>query len=150
MRIKIINGANLNMLGVRNQSIYGNKSYKDLANLIEKYCLEKNIKFEIFTSNFEGKIIEAIHKAYFDKIDGLIINPGAFTHYSYAIRDALEILDCLKIEVHISNIKKREPFRQINVISDVVDHTIIGKGIDGYLEAIDLLIKSRQKENILI
>src|SRR5690554_7053409 len=95
MRIKIINGANLNMLGIRSQSIYGDKTYKDLENKINQYCLINKIDYELFSSNFEGEIIEEIHKTYINKYDALIINPGAFTHYSYAIRDALEILDCL-------------------------------------------------------
>lgn len=136
MKIKIINGPNLNMLGIRNVNIYGENSYLDLEKMINKYCLEKNITYDIIQSNYEGKIIEAIHNAYYEDVDSLIINPGAFTHYSYAIRDALEILKCLVIEVHISDIYHREDFRKVNLISDVVSYSVVGRGIHGYLDAI--------------
>ncbi len=136
MKIKIINGANLNMLGIREVSVYGNSSYQDLEKMICDYCLENQIECELFVSNHEGKIIDEIHDAYYKHIDALIINPGAYTHYSYAIRDALQILTCLKIEVHISDIFNREPFRKTSVINEVCHHSIIGKGLEGYIEAI--------------
>lgn len=150
MKVKIINGVNLNMLGYRNKTVYGDKTYKDLCEMIKEFCLDKNIEVSFFNSNYEGEIIEEIQHTFFDKYDALIINPGAFTHYSYGIRDALEIIDCLKIEVHLSDIYNREDFRKINVIKDVCDYSIIGKGFDGYLEALELVIKSRQKDNIFI
>lgn len=143
MKIKIINGANLNMLGKREVNIYGIQTYNDLEKMISAFCLERNIHCDCFVSNFEGEIIEAIHDTYLNHYDALIINPGAFTHYSYAIRDALEILTCLKIEVHISDINHREAFRKINVINEMCDHSIIGKGLNGYLEAIKYILKKR-------
>lgn len=141
MRIKIINGPNINMLGIRDKSVYGDNSYQDLLTLIQNYCITKNINIEIIQSNNEGTIIDEIHDVINSKFDGLIINPGAYTHYSYAIRDALSILKITKVEVHISDIYHRESFRSINVIRDVVDFSIVGKGIEGYLEAIDYLYK---------
>ncbi len=137
MKIKVINGPNLNMLGNRKVNVYGENSYSDLEKLIYSFCSEGNIECEVIQSNYEGKIIDAIHSAYYDDVDFLIINPGAFTHYSYAIRDALEILKCIIIEVHISDIYNREDFRKVNLMSDVVSHSIIGKGLKGYLEAIN-------------
>jgi len=144
MKILIINGPNLNMLGYRNPEIYGNKTLKDLEDMIKAYCLEHNIECSFIQSNYEGALIDAIHDAYFKKYDGVVINPGALGHYSYALRDALEILTCLKIEVHISNIQEREAFRRISVISEVCDKTISGKGLVGYLEAINLLLTLRK------
>ncbi|QVK19204.1 3-dehydroquinate dehydratase [Mycoplasmatota bacterium] len=143
MKIKIINGVNLNMLGIRDVDIYGKRTYKDLAKMIFDFSLENQLECDCFVSNFEGEIVEAIHDTYLNKYDALIINPGAFTHYSYAIRDALQILTCLKIEVHISDINHREAFRKNNVIKDVCDSSIIGKGLDGYIEAIKYILKNR-------
>lgn len=144
MKIRIINGPNLNMLGFRNQDIYGNRTLKDLEELIKSYCLEKNIECDFMQSNHEGVLIDAIHESFFHNYDGIVINPGALGHYSFALRDALEILSCPKIEVHISNIYERETFRKISVISEVCDGTICGKGFEGYIEAIKLISKIRK------
>ena len=145
MKIKIINGANLNMLGIREVDIYGTCDYDSLVTMIKKYCLDKNIEVDIIQSNYEGKIIEEIHNVYFDKYDALIINPGAFTHYSYAIFDALKILKCLVVEVHITNINSRENFRKVNVIKDATSYSIIGKGINGYIDAINYVIENHKQ-----
>lgn len=140
MNILVINGPNINLLGKRDTSIYGTTSYNDLVKLIKKHAVEKNIKVKCVQSNYEGKIIDYIHKS-IGKFDAIIINAGAYTHYSYAIKDALNLVKIPKVEVHISNIYEREDFRKINVIKDECDYSIIGQGIKGYLLAIDYLRK---------
>lgn len=141
MKIKVINGPNLNMLSYRNIYHYGKSTYDELVQLINNYCQKLQIDVNIIQSNHEGVIIDEIHKTILEQYDGLIINPGAYTHYSYAIRDALEMLTCPIVEVHLSNIYNREAFRSINVIKDVVSHSIINKGVDGYIEAIKYLLE---------
>lgn len=140
MNILVINGPNLNMLGVRDKSIYGETSYNDLVKMIKKYAKEKNVKVKCVQSNYEGKIIDYIHKS-IGKFDAIIINAGAYTHYSYAIKDALNLVSIPKVEVHISNIYEREEFRKVNVIKDECNYSIVGQGIKGYLLAIDYLRK---------
>lgn len=142
MKILIINGPNLNFLGIRNKAVYGNEDYEFLINKIEKYAVEKGIEVECFQSNHEGAIIDRLQQAYFEKVDGIIINPGAFTHYSYAIHDALESIENIpKVEIHISDISKREEFRRISVTAPACDIQIKGQGLDGYLMAIDRIIE---------
>lgn len=140
MNILVINGPNLNMLGVRDKNIYGNNTYKDLVKSIKDYAKEKSVKVKCVQSNYEGKIIDYIHKS-IGKFDAIIINAGAYTHYSYAIKDALNLVKIPKVEVHISNIYEREDFRKISVIKDECDYSIVGQGIKGYLLAIDYLRK---------
>lgn len=140
MNILVINGPNLNMLGERDKNIYGNNTYKDLVKLIKDYAKEKSVKVKCVQSNYEGKIIDYIHKS-IGKFDAIIINAGAYTHYSYAIKDALNLVKIPKVEVHISNIYEREEFRKISVIKDECDYSIVGQGIKGYLLAIDYLRK---------
>lgn len=140
MNILVINGPNLNMLGERDKNIYGNNTYKDLVKLIKDYAKEKSVKVKCVQSNYEGKIIDYIHKS-IGKFDAIIINAGAYTHYSYAIKDALNLVKIPKVEVHISNIYEREDFRKISVIKDECDYSVIGQGIKGYLLAIDYLRK---------
>ena len=140
MNILVINGPNLNMLGERDKNIYGNNTYKDLVKSIKDYAKEKSVKVKCVQSNYEGKIIDYIHKS-IGKFDAIIINAGAYTHYSYAIKDALNLVKIPKVEVHISNIYEREDFRKISVIKDECDYSIIGQGIKGYLLAIDYLRK---------
>jgi len=137
-KILVVNGPNINMLGIRELDKYGKTSYQELKDIIQDYSIDK-FHLEIYQSNVEGEIVSKLHKVIEEGIDGLIINPGAYTHTSIAIRDALAILKIPSIEVHISNIKNREDFRQVNLISDFFDLTITGKGIDGYIEAIDYL-----------
>ena len=141
MKILVINGPNLNFLGIREPSVYGKQDYKYLVNMIEEKAKDENIEVECFQSNHEGAIIDKLQESYFDGTDGIVINPGAFTHYSYAIRDALASIVVPKVEIHISDISQREAFRQISVTKEVCDLQIYGHGLNGYLEAIDFLIK---------
>ena len=140
MNILVINGPNLNMLGIRDKNIYGDKSYKDLVRLIKDYCKKNNVKVKCVQSNYEGKIVEYIQKS-LNRYDGIVINAGAYTHYSIAIKDALNSVKVKSVEVHISNIYEREDFRHISYIKDECVASIVGKGFDGYLEAIDILRK---------
>lgn len=141
MKILIINGPNLNFLGIREKDIYGTKNYDDLLQMIAKKGEETGCQIEVFQSNHEGAIIDRIQDAYFDGTEGLVINPGAYTHYSYAIHDALASVTTMKkVEVHISDITKREEFRKISVTAPACDKQIYGKGLDGYLLAIDFLL----------
>ncbi|MBR5578541.1 MAG: type II 3-dehydroquinate dehydratase [Lachnospiraceae bacterium] len=141
MKILVINGPNLNFLGIREKGIYGTMNYEGLVQLLEEKGKETGNEVIVFQSNHEGAIIDRIQEAYFDKTDGIVINPGAFTHYSYAIRDALASVEIPKVEIHISDITKREEFRKISVTKEVCDKQIYGKGIQGYLEAIDYLLQ---------
>lgn len=139
MKILVVNGPNLNFLGIREKGIYGNRDYSGLLEMIKKKGEELGIETEVFQSNGEGEIIDALQRAYHEKVDGIIINPGAYTHYSYAIRDALASLTVPKIEVHISNIYQREDFRHTSVTAPVCDGQISGLGLDGYLLAMDAI-----------
>lgn len=141
MKLLVINGPNINFLGIREKSIYGTENYEFLLQMIEKKGKETNSQIETFQSNHEGGIIDRIQEAYFDGTEGIIINPGAYTHYSYAIRDALASIHLPKVEIHISDITNREEFRKISVTAPVCDHQIYGKGLDGYLQAIDYIQK---------
>lgn len=138
MKILVINGPNLNMLGIREPDIYGNKNYTDLCEMINKYCVENSIEAEIFQSNFEGEIVEKIQKAY-QKFDGIVINPAAYTHTSVAILDALKAVGLPTVEIHISKVDEREAFRQVSYIRDYCMKTIVGEGFDGYISAIKVL-----------
>ena len=140
MKLMVINGANLNMLGIREPSVYGNTTYLDLVNLIEEKAKERNIELKIVQSNHEGVLVDYIQQCYFEKYDGIIINPGAYTHTSIALLDALKAVNIPAIEVHISDVSKRDDFRQISYISLAVIDRVIGKGINGYIEAMDILI----------
>lgn len=143
MNILIINGPNLNLLGIREPDVYGKNTYNDLVNIVTDHAKRNNINIEIKQSNHEGQIIDFLHEAYFNKVDGIILNAGAYTHYSYAIHDAISSINIPTVEVHLSDITKRESFRQISVIKDVCVTSIIGKGINSYIEALDYL-----KENL--
>ncbi|MGD9761142.1 MAG: type II 3-dehydroquinate dehydratase [Candidatus Izemoplasmatales bacterium] len=140
MNILIINGPNLNFLGKREPEIYGTKSYSDLVNYLLNYGLENNHYFEIYQSNHEGEIIDLIQNNY-HRFEGLIINPGAFTHYSYAIYDCILSISLKTVEVHLSNIYQREPFRMVSVISPACETQFFGKGFESYIEAIKYLNK---------
>lgn len=146
MKILVINGPNLNFLGIREKNIYGTQDYNYLKDLIQKKAQESNQEIEVFQSNHEGAIIDRIQEAYFDGTQGIVINPGAFTHYSYAIHDALQSVETMpKVEIHISDITKRESFRQVSVTKAACDTQIYGHGLDGYLEAIDYCIAHAKK-----
>lgn len=144
MKILVINGPNLNFLGIREKKIYGTQDYQYLLDLIDKKAKETGEEILTFQSNHEGAIIDRIQEAYFDGTDGIVINPGAYTHYSYAIRDALASVDIPKVEVHISDITSREEFRKISVTAPVCSRQIYGQGLDGYLQAIDFLRENGQ------
>lgn len=139
-KILLINGPNLNMLGIRNPDVYGKTTLKDIEEELSSYSESKDCELSCFQSNHEGDIIDEIHKAY-KKFDGIIINPGAFTHYSYAIRDALESVLIPTVEIHLSDIHNREPFRSISVIEPVAIKQISGHGKDGYFMALDCLLE---------
>ncbi len=141
MKILVINGPNLNFLGIREPGIYGKQDYNALLEMIAKKADETGSQIEVFQSNHEGAIIDRIQDAYFDGTEGIVINPGAYTHYSYAIHDALKSVDMGKVEIHISDITQREEFRRISVTAPACDHQIYGKGLDGYLMAIDYLLE---------
>lgn len=138
LRISLIHGPNLNLLGLRETDVYGHDSFDDLNRKIKTRGAELGLEVRIFQSNHEGELIDAIHDAR-NWADGIIINPGAFTHYSYAIRDALTAVRLPAIEVHISNIHAREEFRRHSVISSVVVGQIVGLGAYGYLLALDAI-----------
>ena len=144
--ILFLNGPNLNLLGQREQSQYGSITYEELKKKCEEKCKELDLKVEFIQSNVEGDIVSIIQSAN-EKFDGIIINAAAFTHTSVAIRDALEIYKKKKIEVHISNIYKREEFRQKSLISDVVNGGIFGLGSEGYILAIIAMHKLLKNEN---
>ena len=144
--ILFLNGPNLNLLGQREQSQYGSITYEELKKKCEEKCKELDLKVEFIQSNVEGEIVSIIQSAN-EKFDGIIINAAAFTHTSVAIRDALEIYKKKKIEVHISNIYKREEFRQKSLISDVVNGGIFGLGSEGYILAIIAMHKLLKNEN---
>ena len=137
-KILVVNGPNINMLGIRELDKYGQTSYHELKDIIQNHAIDK-FHIEIYQSNVEGEIVSKVHNIIEEDFEGLIINPGAYTHTSIAIRDALAILKIPVVEVHISDIKNREDFRQVNLISDLCEFTLSGKGIDGYIEAIDYL-----------
>lgn len=139
MKILVLNGPNLNMLGIREPDIYGASTYDDLINMITSHCEEKGIEVKCLQSNHEGALVDYIQQAYFDKVDGIVINPGAYTHTSVALLDALKAVSIPAVEVHISKVNEREAFRQISYVSYYCSKTITGKGFDGYLEAIDHL-----------
>lgn len=143
MKILVINGVNLNMLGIREPGLYGNSTYKDLVKKIKLHAKSKGVKVKCFQSNSEGDICTAIQKAY-KKFDGIIINAGAYTHTSVAILDALKSVSIPTVEVHITDINEREDFRKLSYISLYAKKVIVGKGFEGYNLAIDYLL---DKEN---
>lgn len=143
MRVMVLNGVNLNMLGKRDPAQYGSVGLSELETMIYSWGSELGLTVRCSQSNFEGDYVDMIHTACEDT-DGLIVNPGAWTHYSYAIRDALEIYTGPVVEVHLSAIETREPWRRHSVIADVVSHRISGRGADGYHEALEYLNRSAQ------
>lgn len=139
MKLLVLNGPNLNMLGVREPKIYGAQTYSDLCNLINGYAEQKGIEIEIYQSNYEGDLVTKIQNAY-KVCDGIVINPAAYTHTSVALLDALKSVGIPSVEVHISDVSKREDFRQISFVRQYCFKTIAGRGFQGYLDAIDELI----------
>jgi 3-dehydroquinate dehydratase-2 len=143
MHILIINGPNLNLLGNRKPELYGYTSLDEVNQYIREYF--KKVKLTFFQSNHEGEIVDQIHK-FPESFDGLVINPGALTHYSYAVRDAIEAVNKPVVEVHISNIAGREEFRQKSVISEVCSGTVSGFGIYGYVLGVQALAHNLKNE----
>ena len=143
MKLLVINGPNLNFLGIREKGIYGTQDYQYLLDMIQNKAKETDCEIETYQSNHEGAIIDRIQDAYFDGTEGIVINPGAYTHYSYAIRDALASIIVPKVEIHISDITKREEFRKTSVTKDACDYQIYGQGLDGYLMAIDYILEQQ-------
>lgn len=139
MKILVINGVNLNMLGIREPEIYGKNTLKSLVKNIKRYAKERKVSVKTFQSNYEGEIVGAIQKAH-GKYQGIVINPGAYTHTSIAILDALKSVNIPTVEVHISDVNSREDFRKVSYVSLFASKVITGKGFDGYIDAIDYLI----------
>ena len=143
MKLLVINGPNLNMLGIREPDIYGKSTYADLIAMLEEHAKKLGVTLECFQSNHEGAIVDKIQMAYFEKVDGIVMNPAAYTHTSVAIADALKAVKIPTVEVHISKVDEREAFRRISYVRDVAVAMISGKGFDGYLEAMDLLVSEK-------
>jgi len=144
MKILIINGPNINFLGIRDQAQYGSESFAALEKRLREKAERDHTELTLFQSNHEGEIIDRIQEAFRDGTEGIVINPGAYTHYSYAIRDALEPLRVPVVEVHISNIQKREEFRHQSVTAPVCTGQIAGLGLKGYELAMDFLTGSEK------
>ena len=144
MKILVLNGPNINFLGIREPEIYGKTTYNEMLEIISSYAAQNSVEVSFYQSNHEGDLVDAIQKAYFDKIDGIVINPAAYTHTSVAILDALKAVGIRAVEVHLSAVEKREGFRQISYVREYAEKTITGQGVNGYLMAIDYL---RERKN---
>ncbi len=139
--IYVLNGPNLNLLGIREPNQYGTQSYQDLTQRLEAHAKENGYALVLYQSNHEGDLVDKIQQAYFEGADGIVINPGAYTHTSIALLDALNAVKIPTVEVHISDVSKREDFRQISYVRQAAVKTIMGHGQDGYLEAVDFLLR---------
>ena len=145
MKLLILNGANINMLGIREPDIYGRQTFQNLIESVQAHADEIGVQVKFYQSNHEGDLVDAIQRAYFDGTDGIVFNPGAYTHTSLAIADAVKAVGIPTVEVHISAVEKREAFRQVSYIRDVCVHTITGQGIAGYNQAVDFLTENYGK-----
>jgi len=143
MKILVLNGPNLNLLGVREPDVYGKSTYKDLCKMILAHGQKKGVKIKIVQTNFEGELVTQIQRAR-NMFDGIVINPAAYTHTSVAILDAAKAVNLPMVEVHISDVAAREDFRQVSFIRAACLKTISGKGFAGYLEAIDFLLENNK------
>ena len=143
MKLLVVNGPNLNMLGIREPDIYGKHTYQDLIDKIKDYAEQGGDEVAFFQSNHEGALVDAIQQAYFDGVEGIVINPAAYTHTSVALLDALKAVSIPAVEVHISAVNEREAFRQVSYVRQAAVACVTGKGFDGYLEAIDILRKTQ-------
>ena len=139
MKLLVLNGPNLNLLGIREPGHYGKETYDQLVEKIAAYCQERGHAVTVFQSNHEGALVDAIQQAYFDKVEGIVINPAAYTHTSVALLDAVKSVSIPTVEIHISKVEEREDFRQVSFIRAACIATITGLGTDGYLRAIDKL-----------
>lgn len=144
MKILVVNGPNLNMLGIREPQVYGTATYGDLCALIRAHAEKIGVDVEIYQSNHEGDLVDCIQAAY-GKMVGIVINPAAYTHTSIALLDALKAVGIPAVEVHISDVSKREDFRQASYVRLYCEKSIIGHGFDGYLEAMDYLVQGAEK-----
>ena len=145
MKLLIINGPNINMLGIREPDIYGSQSYEALVKYVKQICNEHGAECELFQSNHEGAIVDRIQQAYFEKADGIVINPAAYTHTSVAILDALKAVSIPAVEVHLSRVSEREGFRQVSYAGMACEKTYAGYGFEGYKKAIEYLLKVPQR-----
>ena len=145
MKIYVINGPNLNMLGIREPDFYGHETYENLLKIIDEHTKWLEVECVCYQSNHEGDLVDKIHEAYFEGVDGIVINPGAYTHTSIALLDAVKSVNIPTVEVHISDITKREKFRQKSYIRKACVKTISGMGIEGYIEAINYLYEKNRK-----
>lgn len=145
MKILVLNGPNLNMLGIREPGIYGHATYADLQALIRTHAEKCGATVSFYQSNHEGALVDAIQQAYYDGIQGIIFNPAAYTHTSVALLDALKSVAIPTVEVHISDVSTREDFRQRSFVRSACIATVMGKGFTGYCEAMDILLKEAQK-----
>lgn len=141
MKLLVINGPNLNMLGIREPAIYGSGTYTELLELIRAHAGKRGAEVSFFQSNHEGALVDAIQQAYFDGVEGIILNPAAYTHTSVALLDALKAVAIPAVEVHISDVAAREDFRQISYVRPACIATVTGRGFAGYLDAVDILLK---------
>ena len=139
MKLLLLNGPNLNFLGIREKGVYGTEDYGYLVRMMKEKAEREGHELDIYQSNYEGGLIDKIQEASYNGTEGIIINPGAFTHYSYALRDALSSVEIPKVEVHISNVHKREEFRHTSVTAPVCDGQVVGLGLKGYALAMDYL-----------
>ena len=140
MKLLVLNGPNLNLLGLREPGIYGTENYQGLLEKIQRYCHEKSVDVSFYQSNHEGCLVDRIQEAY-GVFDGIVFNPGAYTHTSIALLDALKAVGIPTVEVHISNVEEREDFRKISYIRSACIGSVMGQGTDGYLQAVDMLLK---------
>ena len=145
MKIYVINGPNLNMLGIREPDFYGHESYENLLKIIDEHAKWLEIECVCYQSNHEGDLVDKIQEAYFEGVDGIVINPGAYTHTSIALLDAVKAVNIPTVEVHISDISKREKFRQTSYIRMACVKTVSGMGIEGYIDAINYLYEKNHK-----
>ena len=142
MKILVLNGPNMNMLGIRQPEIYGRATYQDLVDMIQAEADRMGVEVSFFQSNHEGALVDAIHQAYFDKVDGIVINPAAYTHTSVALLDAVKAVGIPTVEVHVAAPDSREEFRHVSYIRSACKATVAGHGLPGYLEALHLLCDS--------
>ena len=145
-KIYILNGPNLNMLGVREPEHYGKMSYKDVVEELCKYCSERGVEAVVYQSNHEGDLVDMIQKAYYDSACGIVINPAAYTHTSIAILDAVKAVSIPTVEVHIRDVNSREDFRKTSYIRSACIATVSGHGIKGYFEAVDIVLEAAKCE----
>lgn len=146
MKILVINGPNINFLGIREPEVYGRASYDDLVRHISEYGAKCGAELTFFQSNHEGALVDAIQQAYYDRVEGIIINPAAYTHTSVAILDAVKAVGIPTVEVHISDVTTRESFRSVSYIRAACIGTVMGQGFDGYCRAMDMLLAHKEKK----